>query len=46
MQRIIASVIEVAGAAAITIGAFSWQPAAGWIIGGAFAMWGARSVAT
>ncbi len=44
MNKIIASVIEVAGALAITIGAFTFEPAAGWIIGGAFAMWGARSV--
>lgn len=43
MNKIIASVVEVAGAAAITIGAFNWQPAAGWVIGGAFAIWAARS---
>jgi hypothetical protein len=44
MKRIIASVVEVAGALAITVGAFTMQPAAGWIIGGAFAIWAARSV--
>jgi hypothetical protein len=46
MTKIITSVVELAGATAVTIGAFSLTPWAGWIVGGVFAMWAARSAST
>lgn len=45
MNKIIASVVEVAGAIAITVGAATVSTPAGWITGGALGLAFARGLA-
>lgn len=44
MRRLVSSVLEVGGSVAVTVGAWSWSAAAGWIVGGVFALWFARGL--